>query len=1102
MAVGGLLALSLSVVAASLSPEPVDQEGIAFFESKIRPVFADNCFRCHGESRQRAELRLDSVGGIRAGGERGTLFAFDEPETSLLLRAISYEDEELEMPPRGKLADDVIEDIRHWVERGAPMPEPAEGAETSDGGEFDLAERAAEWTYQPLAQVEPPEVRDAGWLLQPVDAFVLARLEALGLAPASDAERHTWLRRVTFDLTGLPPTREEMHAFLGDKAPGAHERVVDRLLASPSFGERWGRHWLDLTRYADTRGHEFDFPLPNAYEYRDYVIRALNADVPYDRFLREHIAGDLLPEPRPHPEQGFDESPLATGFWFFGDEVHSPVDTRADELDRLAGKIDTVSKAFLGLTVACARCHDHKFDAITTEDYYALLGYPLSASYRQVRYETVEHNARVAEELERWNGEQGPVAVEVLAEAQPERASGTADYLLGARDVLRISTWATGHVARERDLDARRLGEWVRALQRASEDEGDPLHAFAVLADVGDPQAHLIDLVLRGLEPDGAEAASETIVDYADAATPLIQNGFVYGHRSAGTVRLGGEEPLTEVTPRDAVYYETAWNVLEPHPDSEGEPGWVNWPQAGLMLRTPTFTLGAPRLAYLVRGAGHAYASVDSHRMIHPPLHGALVRHFEDEDAFRWVVHDLSDYVGHRLHVELTADKESGVGFAVAAVVALTDAPPEVVDDARGWLVSRLREASSLEELASRYETILQESLNAFAAPGGPGLARVANWILARPELLAPAVLTPQQEEHVALLQEQRTALLDRIRPVSRLAPAMLEGTGVDEHVLIRGSHHSPGDLAQRRFLEVFAGSVPLDTQGSGRLELAERIAQSPLAWRVVVNRVWHHLFGRGIVASVDDFGRMGMAPTHPDLLDDLARRFATEHDFRIKGLIREIVLSRTYRMSSDASASSVERDPDNLYLHHMPVRRLSAEAIRDAILALSGTLDTAGGGPSVPLHLTDFMEGRGRPPVSGPLDGGGKRSVYLSVRRNFPMPFFAVFDFPAPAAPMGKRSVSNVPAQALTMMNDPFVWLEARRWANRALASSEEPSERIHMLYEEAYSRAPETQEVAGMLAFLDEQGELYAPALRERLGLRDLCHVLLNTKEFLFVR
>ncbi|MEM0926399.1 MAG: DUF1549 domain-containing protein, partial [Planctomycetota bacterium] len=285
---------------------------------------------------------------------------------------------------------------------GAPWPEEEEPTADAERGQFDLEQRRSEfWAWQPIDDPPAPSVTYRDWPLTEVDHFTLARLEAVGLEPSRDAEPAAILRRLYFDLIGLPPTPEEVLAFDGDTDPKAIERVVDQLLDSPHFGERWGRHWLDLVRYAESRGHEFDNDIPNAFQYRDYVIRAFNADVPYDQFVREHIAGDLLPEPRLHPTEKFNESVLGTGYWFLGEWVHSPVDIRKDEADRFDNMIDVMSKTFLGVTVSCARCHDHKFDAISTADYYSLSGFLQSSDYRQVRFESMSQNRRVAQQLAR-----------------------------------------------------------------------------------------------------------------------------------------------------------------------------------------------------------------------------------------------------------------------------------------------------------------------------------------------------------------------------------------------------------------------------------------------------------------------------------------------------------------------------------------------------------------------------------------------------------------------------------------------------------------------------------------------------------------------------
>ena len=382
-----LLAVLYVVVALGAArPAAANDASVEFFERKIRPLLVAHCYECHAEeaSADSANLRLDWKQGWLQGGDSGPAIDVEHPRKSLLLRAVSYRDPDLQMPPRSKLPDREIELLRRWVEAGAPAPDETVD-ETSPGGEaFSIdVRRKAHWAWQGVTRPKLPEVRQTGWPRDDIDRFVLAKLEEAGLAPAADADRATWLRRVTFDLTGLPPTPEELRAFLQDQSPGAFERVVDQLLADPAFGECWGQHWLDLVRYADTKGHEQDFPIPLAWRYRDYVIRALNANVPYDQFVVEHIAGDLVAYPRIDPSTRTNQSIQGTGFWHLGEATHSPVDIRGDEAERIDNQIDVFGKTFLGMTVACARCHDHKFDAISTDDYYAFCGFLQSSSYQE-----------------------------------------------------------------------------------------------------------------------------------------------------------------------------------------------------------------------------------------------------------------------------------------------------------------------------------------------------------------------------------------------------------------------------------------------------------------------------------------------------------------------------------------------------------------------------------------------------------------------------------------------------------------------------------------------------------------------------------------------
>ncbi len=399
------IALGSALADPSDSPSRPDGAAVEFFENEVRPLLATRCQGCHGQEKQKGGLRLDSRTSVLAGGDSGPAVVPGKPGESLLVEAINYGDQ-VQMPPKSKLRPAEVATLTRWVASGAPWP--IEERKTPSGPVAPgrpWPERENHWSFRPVRRPEPPDVKHKGWPRGPIDHFLLAALESRGLKPAADADRRTWIRRVTFDLIGLPPRPEEVDAFVADGSSDAFEKVVDRLLGSPHYGECWARHWLDLVRYAETSGHEFDYDIPDAWRYRDYVIRALNSDVPYDRFVVEHVAGDLLPEPRRHPVDGTNESILATAFYFLGEGTHSPVDLRDEEAGRIDGQIDTLGKAFLGLTLACARCHDHKFDAIRTKDYYALSGYLKSSRLQHAFLDPPGSNAAAVEELRMIGGE-------------------------------------------------------------------------------------------------------------------------------------------------------------------------------------------------------------------------------------------------------------------------------------------------------------------------------------------------------------------------------------------------------------------------------------------------------------------------------------------------------------------------------------------------------------------------------------------------------------------------------------------------------------------------------------------------------------------------
>ncbi len=1097
-----LLTLALFVHTSPLSAA----ENSDFFENKVRPLLAQHCYRCHsGQAKKlRGGLRLDSREAMLAGGDSGPALTPRQPDKSRLIEAVTYKNVELQMPPRGKLSDDAIADLTTWVQMGAPWPKQPSSSESSiSRAAFDLNERKrTHWAWQPIRPQTPPKVRDANWPRDPLDRFILAKLDDKGLSPAKSADKQTLLRRLYFDLIGLPPSPQEVETFLRDTSPDAVEKVVDRLLASPHFGERWGRHWLDLVRYAETRGHEFDYAIPNAYQYRDYVVRALNADIPYHQFVLEHLAGDLLTNPRRHPQQGFNESILGTGFWFLGEEVHSPVDIRQDQADRFDNKIDVLSKAFLGLTVACARCHDHKFDAISTKDYYALFGFLQSSHYRLARFDSMEHNRRVATELWELRAKSRAAIQKALAEALRPGAERLADYLLAARAAILAHADApmrVTEIAHAHKLDAAILGQWIRHLTTAVRDENDPLHVWAKLA--ADPAAKF------SRDPQGSAKRTQLIIDYAQSKSDdWLTDGFAFGPGPVhpGDLHIEGDAANPALGFRDyaAAEKDAVWDVLKAAAGAENDPAALGAVmRAGRTIRTPTFPLTTGKVFYLVKGSAFVYAAIGSHVMIAGPLHGQLIRTVNAGERFQWIAHDLSDYKGQRIHLEFTPI--GNAAFAVAQVVQ-GEQPPPLPDRLNPTLLKALEDAGSVETLARSYQHLFLDALRELAADHLIGAAdaveraRLANWMTKHAALFgcsAPAA----EEARTFLIRQGKIA--DRIRKESRLCVAMIDGSGENEYVFIRGSHKARGETVPRRFLEALAGAAPLTApRGSGRLELARQMidpALDPFLPRVVVNRVWHHLFGRGIVASTDNFGVLGERPTHPELLDYLADRFVGE-GWSVKKLIRHLVLSSAYRMSSQPDAAADRADPGNRLLHRMRLRRLEGEAIRDAMLSLSGRLDKRMHGRSVLVHLTAFQEGRGRP-ASGPLDGDGRRSVYLAVRRNFLSPFLLAFDSPSPSSTIGRRTVSNVPAQSLILLNDPFVHQQAQVWARRVLAESGSMRERIIRMYESAFSRPPTEMELAACVEFLERQPA--AQARDDPAAWADLAHVLFNVKEFIFV-
>ena len=681
-------------------------------------------------------------------------------------------------------------------------------------------------------------------------------------------------------------------------------------------------------------------------------------------------------------------------------------------------------------------------------------------------------------------------------------------------------------------LDASRLGRWVEYLGEARKRPGDPLFPFAVLATAGTDAPPGRVAALRGdvierwrrssresVEKDRARNVVITVEkgerNYVTTERPVRDEDLVVDYGRLGPedwivtgYRFGaGPTASGEIT-----FGKSAERPIERVREECAATSRRYSQRLTGIIRTRTFEVTSNTLWYRFRGKADAFLAVDSHRVVNGPLHGVVRQKLKGDGEYRWQSHNVRDYIGHRVHVEFTPKGD----FDLARIEFSEKPPGELFRPSSR--IARLvedRETSSLDnlalgDLAGRYLELFQRATAELAEgnlPSSPQTADTAallNWLIGHPELLGAST---RGKILAALLDEYRrtrTAIEKELPPPQR-SPALLDGSGEDEHVHIRGSHKNLAlERTPRRFLEAIAGKdQPHPRKGSGRLQLARTMtdASNPFISRVLVNRVWYHLFGRGIVPTVDDFGVMGEPPSHPELLDHLATELI-RGDWSVKRIIRRVLLSSTYRMSSRAAAKVLVADPTNRLLHHMPIRRLPAEAIRDSILALSGRLERKMHGPSTRVHITPFMRGNRSPGGSGPVDGDGRRSIYIEVRRNHLSSFLTAFDKPVPFTVIGRRSVSNSPAQPLILMNSPFVHEQAALWARSVLAADDRKLPgRLREVYLTAFGRPPLAWEVETAAQFIGEQVKKYGGDEAEQRAWTDFCHTLINVKEFLFL-
>lgn len=954
-------------------PEVVD------FNFHIRPILVQNCYLCHGPdpSSRKADLRLDTYEGATAALEDGGhAIVPKKASKSLMISRINAMEEDVMMPPPDsnlKLTERDKALLEKWIEQGAEWKE--------------------HWAFI------KPELNDSRENFS-IDDFINETLEQKDLDVSPIADKNKLIRRLSYILTGLPPSPSDVQKFVDDTSEDAYEKLVDTYLNSPAYGERWARHWMDLVRYAETKGHEFDFTITGAWKYRDYLIRAFNTDVPYDALLKEHLAGDMIKTKRYNNESGVMESPLGTAFYTFGEGSHSPVDVRQQETDRIDNMIDVTSKTFQGLTVSCAKCHDHKFDPITAADYYAFYGIMESTRFSPLIADFSKKDEQTLEEIE-----------------------GVKAYM----QQLVVNKWtASGGL---KDL-ASTVDKRLQSIEKN----------YSFIGDFSEAD-------FDGWKSNGLAFGSKTTLGNPMLTESGMLNALSEGYASSKTLGTG---------------------VFG-------------------ALRSSNFTIDSDFIGVKARGTKSVIrVIIDNFQLIQNPIYGDMEKGVNSEDWNNYTF-NVGPWKGHKAYIEILP----------------------------GWFNShdyRLPKDAFVEaKYAIGYNDQWPEEVKPKkSSSNNQGNGMLTTTIVDRINQKLKQNKLPKR------FPELKKALDSSAQLAAPLAKKTFfygvnDGFGINSPVFNRGSYKEPSEEhIARRFLSALPkGNVPFMSQGSGRLELANAMLdkENPLTSRVMVNRIWHHLFGKGIVETVDNFGLQGKLPTHPELLDYLAIKFQNE-GWSIKKMVREIVTSDAFKRSTIRDEKLQEKDPTNTYLASFPVRRLESEAIRDGILATTESLNDSMYGPPIATHLTKFMEGRGRPSKSGPLDGNGRRSIYQEVRRNFLDPMMTTFDRPMPFSTFGKRDVTNVPSQSLIILNDPFVAKQAEIMAKKLLQQNNLSfDQKIEWIYMRAFSRMPSEEEINKAKSFISALEKMEKNPTdkddsdNETMIWKDYCHSIFNLKEFIYL-
>ena len=1136
--VAGLRAILLDVSLIGLltslawitAESPALGDEFEFFESKIRPALHTHCLECHHQSKKGGGLALDSRAGWQLGGDSGPSVDLKTPQNSLLLRVLKHLEPGLEMPSKApKLTQETIDLFEHWIATGAAdprnEPEALESLRARNWEEL-YEERSKWWAFKPIKSPEnrdPPSEASSLSTTEAIDHWIDQGLAKADIVPSEPADAHTLLRRLSYQLRGLPPSIEEIERFVPKLLdPSTHDEAwqaaLDAMLDTPEYAEHWARHWMDTVRYAETHGSEDDAYLPFAYRYRDYLIRAFANDLSIQRLIQEHLAGDLI-EPRWNDALDCNESLIGLCFYRLVEFNQTPLDVKREEIAVIDNQIDTIGKAFQGLTISCARCHDHKFDPISDEDFYSLYGILRSTRSAMVPIDRPDHFVSKDSELKQLQ----KLMTHKLIEAW---AASTSSWDLEIPEAL---GWVESRIEPGQKWDQIKdaVGNdhaWRSAIARWKSNPKDSALADWIEVLAADPQSQVelkerIKNKLARPAWNGSQLPpqSKILFDLTDLTDGRIEPWRVHGAGLA-PYAIGLPSP-------DKPIPDLAWSVLGKADlplTRLQEPGYHSnllTDRASGSLRSPDFQIDSDSISLWCHGTDQARARLVIENFQGDSLLFDTLNPSLKSNAYQWVTMRIRpQWKGLRAHIELLtrdakpylgvtkdpsvlehSDGRSSFGLGMVLAHGANEKPSAPSPIPSNLLDSFLADGSLPETWIRSTASVTRASLERLSS--GTYTIEDLRWINALIDgnllRLEPAIAA----EISSLSQQYRNA--ESSIPAPRWVPGVVEDRmPIDQEWLPRGDHKSPGQPAARRYLQVL-GSDPKAYKDpeSGRLTLALEIANptNPLTARVYVNRVWCWLFGEGLVRTVDNFGRMGQEPSHPELLDRLASDFLRE-GWSTKRLIRAIVTARVWRRSSIPTASASQNDPANRLVSHSHLRRLEAESIRDTLLSVAGNLRRPDQGLGTRNYYKSVLEPNKQSPP-GPIDGDSRRSIYLEVRRNFPDEFLAAFDFPKPTSTVGKRYTTHGPLQSLMLLNDPFVLQQARLWSQGT--QELDPTDRIGAMYMRLLSRPPSDTEVDSALALIrDVQQSADGKAADGKEAWSILAHAMFNFKEAWFVR